>query len=88
MKRFIETLIDRFDSGDFPTVVNGPETTHGIVYGFDDEQGEVFATVGYSLPQDERVFAEIEDGTYGQLQGIRIYIPGATLGTDGKPVLA
>lgn len=42
---------------------------HGIVYGEDDLG--YYGTVGFILP--EEVFAEIEDGTYGTLQGFRFY---------------
>jgi len=41
----------------------------GVIFG-DDGEGE-FVTIGFILPDD--CYAEIEDGTYGQLQGIRIY---------------
>lgn len=46
--------------------------THGLIWGFDPEQGERYVLVGYNLPPG--VYAEIEDGTYGELQGIRVYV--------------
>lgn len=53
-----------------PTTLESPAGTQGVTYGSDD-QGE-FATIGMTLP--EGVFAEIEDGTFGQLQGYRVYL--------------
>lgn len=41
----------------------------GLTYG-EDEEGE-YVVLGFALP--EGWFAEIEDGTYGELQGFRIY---------------
>lgn len=43
----------------------------GIHYG-EDEDGDAFALVGYSLP--EAIYAEIDSGTYGTLQGFRVYL--------------
>lgn len=42
---------------------------HSIEY--QTEAGEEYAIVAFMLPDD--VFAEIEDGTYGTLNGFRIY---------------
>ncbi len=56
-----------------PEVVVGPFGSHGVTYGV-DEDGESYATIGFVLP--EGVFAEIEDGTYGNLTGLRIYLAG------------
>lgn len=35
-----------------------------------DDEGD-YITIGFGLPED--VYAEIEDGTYGVMQGFRIY---------------
>lgn len=44
--------------------------THGITYGSEFRDGRYpYATVGFVLP--EGVYAEIEDGTYGSLNGLR-----------------
>jgi hypothetical protein len=44
----------------------------GIMEGNDDyDGGGDYITVGFCLPDD--IYAEIEDGTYGQMQGFRIY---------------
>ena len=56
-----------------PEVVVGPFGSHGVTYGV-DEDGERYASVGFVLP--EGVYAEIEDGTYGTLTGLRIYLNG------------
>lgn len=46
---------------------------HGVTYGVDMDFDD-YATVGMVLgTRTTPIFAEIEDGTYGQLQGIRIY---------------
>jgi hypothetical protein len=51
------------------TEVTSPFGDHGVVYDM-DETG-CFATIGFTLP--DACYAEIEDGTYGQLNGLRIY---------------
>jgi len=56
-----------------PEIIVGPFGSHGVTYG-NDEDNEPYATVGFVLP--EGVFAEIEDGTYGNLTGLRIYLGG------------
>lgn len=69
------------EDGDRPAGVtledlDGTPHDHGITYD-SDEFGE-FMVVGFSFPEIENygsVFAEIEDGTYGELQGIRVYLP-------------
>lgn len=58
-----------------PTEVFSLMGTHGVTYGV-DEHGE-YATIGFNLPAG--IFAEIEDGTFGQLQGFRVY----NLDSDG-----
>jgi hypothetical protein len=62
-----------------PDLLVGPFGAHGVTYGT-DEDGEAYATVGFSLPGDE-VFAELCDATYGSLCGFRVYLdPGAEVG--------
>lgn len=51
--------------------VESPFGEHGLMHGF-DEDGDEYFTVGFSI-NHKMVFAEIEDGTYGELQGFRIY---------------
>lgn len=55
--------------------VTTPIGQHGIDYHEDHGEGE-YATVGFLLPDPSiwPVYAEIEDGTYGQLQGLRFYL--------------
>lgn len=59
----------------YPTgrVLNSPFGACGIMAG-DDEYDDfgAYITVGFNLP--DGVFAEIEDDTYGQMQGFRIYL--------------
>ena len=60
----------------FENVVSEFETPYGEKFAVSDaqEEGEgVYYLVSYpSLPTD--VYVEIEDGTYGELQGWRIYV--------------
>jgi hypothetical protein len=56
--------------------VETPLGIHGVVYDHDGE-GD-YAVIGMvlggsSMNSDVQVFAEIEDGTYGQMQGYRIF---------------
>lgn len=53
--------------------IETPLGRHGITITEDDtSEGEgPYATIGMVL--DEHVYVEIEDGTYGQMQGFRIY---------------
>lgn len=46
---------------------------HGVSYvdRDDDEDGIGFATIGFVMP--EGIYAEIEHGTYGELQGFRVF---------------
>lgn len=46
---------------------------HGVYYvdAADSEENEAYAIVGFVLP--EGIYVEIEDGTYGEVQGFRIY---------------
>jgi len=77
IEHMVGDLVVRFDAGERPKLWLSDFGTHGITYAYDPENEETYARVGFNLPEDTRVFAEIEDGTYGQLQAIRIYIPGA-----------
>jgi len=50
--------------------IDTPLGRHGVTITEDMTEGP-YATIGMVLP--EHVYAEIEDGTYGQMQGFRIY---------------
>jgi hypothetical protein len=54
-----------------PVQVESPFGVHGCMYAI-DEDNEEYVTIGFTFPDE--IFAEIEDGTYGELQGIRIYL--------------
>lgn len=57
-------------------ILDGPFGSHGTMEGDDIyEGGGHCLTVGFCLP--DGVYAETEDGTYGQLQGFRIYLDGS-----------
>lgn len=64
-----ETVKDRAENDPGFSLPFGTFDRLGVMFG-DGEEGE-FVTIGFTLPDD--CYAEIEDGTYGQLQGIRIY---------------
>lgn len=69
---FITMLDDvtaRLNHGERPSVIQTNFGYHGIRYGTDDT-GQ-YAVVGFEFPAG--IYAEIEDGTYGTLQGLRIY---------------
>lgn len=62
----------KFRKGERPTEINSQFGTHGVTYG-DDEFGP-YATVGFNLANlSHGAYAEIEDGTFGELQGFRFY---------------
>jgi hypothetical protein len=63
-----------FERSSQGAMLGSPFGQHGYIFG-EDEQGDEYVTIGFVLP--EGVYAEIEDGTYGQLQGLRIYRDGA-----------
>jgi len=46
------------------------ESMSGVLYAHDDD-GNAYALISLGLPNG--VYAEIDGGTYGTLQGIRIY---------------
>lgn len=50
--------------------IHTTEGTLGVDYGFDEEFGD-YAIVGFNLPSPWH--GEIDDGTYGSLQGFRVY---------------
>jgi len=87
--RWLGEVRARLASGEMPSQVTGPFGTHGVTYG--EETGEQYATVGFCLP--DGVYAEVEDGTYGELQGLRVILDepgtqqdvGARAG-DGQPM--
>lgn len=60
----------RLVTGERPDQVEGPFGRHGVSYG--EEDGEVFAVVGFCLP--DGIFAEIDSDTYGTLCGFRIFL--------------
>lgn len=55
-----------FDTGG---TLSSPIGSHGVMRGDEGEGG--FIIIGMTMP--DGVFAEIENGTYGELHGIRIY---------------
>ena len=70
LEAFLIKLRDDIRSGHRPTLIKSPFGDLGVVWDYDPEFG-TYATVGFNLP--DGIYAEIEDGTYGQLQGFRIY---------------
>jgi hypothetical protein len=75
---------ERIEAGERPAEVEGPLGTIRLVYidEEDAEDGEAYAYFSFDLPSG--VFAEIDEGTWGELQGFRIPLPDATSdpGTD------
>lgn len=57
-----------------PLRVSGPFGDFDVEYHLDLDTNEEYAEIGFMLPDDERIYAVIEDGTYGVLFGIRIYL--------------
>lgn len=68
---FLNSVKEKMESGHYPTKIVGPFGVHGVMYSY-GEDDEIFATVGFNLP--DGIYAEIEDGTYGQQQGFRIVL--------------
>lgn len=58
-------------TGERPERIKTVFGEHGMSYGF-DEDGDGYVTIGFVLPR--AMYAEIEDGTYGSLQGFRFYL--------------
>jgi len=76
--KFLEDVKAKYRKGEL-VLYNGEGTVEspfgmcGIMEGNDDyDGGGPFITVGFCLP--DGVYAEVEDGTYGQMQGFRIYL--------------
>lgn len=67
--------------GERPTEVDRPLGTIRLIYIDDDEDGP-YAYFAFDLPGG--VFAEIDDGTWGELQDIRIRIPNDERADDGS----
>ena len=65
----VDDVINRVKHHERPSVIEDRFGTHGVTYGTDDT-GE-YVVVGFQFPAG--IYAEIEDGTYGTLQGLRIY---------------
>lgn len=73
----IDTIIESLRENEWGDVVRieTPLGVHGVTYGTDECQEE-YATVGMVLGGSTPgvdVYVEIEDGTYGVMQGFRIY---------------
>lgn len=67
------------DASYYPQQVMSQYGLHGCTYGVDEDDCK-FVTIGFNMPP--HVFAEIEEGTWGNLQGWRIYYDPAD---QGKP---
>ncbi|MHB1712222.1 MAG: hypothetical protein ACYCV7_12585 [Acidimicrobiales bacterium] len=67
---FLGDVRARLAAGERPMQVSGPFGVHGMGYG--EEDGEAYAVIGFALP--DGVYAETDGGTYGELQGFRIFI--------------
>jgi hypothetical protein len=76
----IDTIIESLRENEWESVtrIETPLGVHGVTYGVEYEvrDTEQYATIGMvlggSAPGPE-VYVEIEDGTYGVMQGFRIY---------------
>lgn len=67
---FIDDIKKSFREGQYPAKFTGAFGEHGVTYSWGEEG--IFASIGMTLPDD--VYAEIEDGTYGELNAFRIYL--------------
>jgi len=72
----IDTIIESLRENEWETVtrIETPLGVHGVTYACDEN--EEYACVGMVLGGSKpgvEVYAEIEDGTYGQMQGFRFY---------------
>ena len=73
---WLKELAIRFRNGERPEQVQGPFGNHGVYYVDDDADGQgPYAVVGFCIieAQDVGWLAETDDGTYGRLQGFRLY---------------
>lgn len=69
---WLQALAKRFEDASYrPEEIKSQFGLHGCTYQF-DEDDEYCVTIGFTLPSG--VFAEIEDETFGELQGFRIYV--------------
>lgn len=64
-------LSDGIANGFRPVAVASPFGDLRCTYDT-DEDGRQYVVISFNMPND--VYAEIEDGTYGSLQGWRIYL--------------
>jgi len=59
--------------GGRPDTVPGPLGDHKVYYEIDEDRDDKeYALIAFTLPCG--VFAEIEDSTYGNMEGFRIYL--------------
>lgn len=73
VQSFLANVRDRLVACERPERVDWPLGSHDVLYYDDDEDGQgPFAVIGASLPPG--VFAEIDDGTFGNLHGFRVYL--------------
>lgn len=71
MPFFLTTLEDLKEIlEDRPGTIETEDGVHGVTYVY-DEVGE-YAVIGYNLPQG--MYAEIDGNTYGEMQGVRVYL--------------
>lgn len=66
-----EEALEGMDDGEVHFFIRSPFGTHEVEVSYDPEEDEVFAVVGFMLPDD--MYAETENGTYGTLQGFRVF---------------
>ena len=70
---WLAVLRERLRQGDRPEMVSGFGKTRAISYLRDEENDDAeYAFVAFELSSD--FLAEIEYGTFGHLQGFRIYL--------------
>jgi hypothetical protein len=64
-----------------PKKVSGPFGDFDVEYHLDldaNEGEDLYALIGFMLPDDEHICAELEGDTYGIMTGIRIYLETET----------
>ena len=76
LEAFLDATTKRLSAGDRPMMVTSSYGVHGLTYGSDEDGA--YAVIGFVLRPRKgitlpNVYAEIEDGTYGELQGFRVY---------------
>lgn len=58
-----------------PLRVSGPFGDFDVEYHLDLDTNDEYALIGFMLPDDERIFVQLDDGsTYGILSAFRIYL--------------